>query len=381
MQTILIISFSDLKNDPRIQRQIAFLKEQYRIIAVGLTDPEVPDVRYIPCTLGNRTLPIQAIKGLLLVLKHYDLFYWFPGGVTQVIRQLYDIHADLILANDIQTVPLALKLATMHGAKVIFDAHEYFPKQFEHRLWWRKIVGPYLTKLCLTNIPQVDGMITVGQAIAEQYEQDTGVKPVVMTNAPFYQDIQPCLRSHDEQRIRLIHHGYAQRSRKIENMIAVMGYLDERFELDFLLVPSPSSPGYIEELQQLAKNNPRIQFLPPVSMQELVGFSNQYDIGVFLVEPTTFNLRYTLPNKFFEFIQARLAVAIGPSVEMARLVQQYQCGVVADNFSPRSLAKALMRLDHTIINAYKRQSHKAAQQLSAEQNRGILLDMVGRLLP
>jgi hypothetical protein len=38
---------------------------------------------------------------------------------------------------------------------------------------------------------------------------------------------------------------------------------------------------------------------------------------------------------FVEFIQARLAVAVDPSPEMARLVQRYGCGVVAPDFPPK----------------------------------------------
>jgi hypothetical protein len=58
----------------------------------------------------------------------------------------------------------------------------------------------------------------------------------------------------------------------------------------------------------------------------------------------TFNLKYILPNKFFEFIQARLAVAIGPSVEMKRLVKEWDCGIVAANFEAKSMAAEINRL-------------------------------------
>ncbi len=378
MKTILIISFSNLKNDPRVYRQILFLKEHYQVIAAGLADPEIPGVEFIPCTLTKKSLLSRVIKAFLLLTKQYQHFYWFPGYITQILATLSSIKADLILANDIDTLPLAIRLAKVCGAKVLFDAHEYSPRQFEDRFVWKIVFQPYITSICSTYIPQVDGMITVGQAIAEQYEKDIGVKPVVMTNAPFYKDIQPSIHPDNEHRIRLIHHGGANRSRRIQNMIAMMDYLDDRFTLDFLLVPA--SPGYIEELQQLARNNPRIRFLPPVPMQELVTFSNQYDIGLYLLEPANFNQRYAVPNKFFEFIQARLAIAIGPSMEMAQIVREYDCGVVGDDFSPKTLAKELMKLDHATINGYKQQSHKAAQQLSAEQNRAILFDLVGRML-
>jgi hypothetical protein len=115
-------------------------------------------------------------------------------------------------------------------------------------------------------------------------------------------------------------------------------------------------------------------------MPELSRFLNQYDIGVYLLEPVNFNFLHSLPNKFFEFIQARLAVAIGPSPEMARLVREYDLGVVADDFSPQALAQCLLGLDLKRIEYYKSQSHKVAHLLSAEQNKKILLDLVERVL-
>ena len=44
----------------------------------------------------------------------------------------------------------------------------------------------------------------------------------------------------------MIHHGAASPPREIERMIAAMRHLDERFELDFLLVPG--SKDYISQL-------------------------------------------------------------------------------------------------------------------------------------
>ena len=41
MKKLLVISFTDLKKDPRVRRQIAFLKDFYEISAIGLSDPEI----------------------------------------------------------------------------------------------------------------------------------------------------------------------------------------------------------------------------------------------------------------------------------------------------------------------------------------------------
>jgi hypothetical protein len=384
MKTILVISYSNLANDPRVNRQIRWLSEAHEVVATGLGDPGVPGVRFI--SLGHlppkKSVLARGKSALQILARRFESHYWRLPATVKGLEALGGVQADLILANDVEALPLAVRLAG--NRPVIFDAHEYAPRQFDNSLRWRVFLQPYRAYLCRAYIPRTAAMFTVCQGIADQYRRDTGVTPVVLTNAPEYQDIRPNpglpgeAASQDAAKIRLIHHGAASPPREIERMIAAMHQLDARFELDFLLVPG--SVEYIARLEVMARPDPRIRFLPPVPMRELVRFSSAYDIGIFLVPPTTFNLRHTLPNKFFEFIQARLAVAIGPSPEMARIVEQTGCGVVAADFTPAALANALVKLDHAQIAHMKQNSDRIAREMSAEHNREILLEVVARVL-
>lgn len=376
MKTLLIISFSNLDRDPRVNRQIRFFCNIYRVITIGLADSNINNVRYIP-TINYSKSKLDKIKTLIqLGLKKHESYYWHQPHIIDCLKKLVDIEVDLIIANDIDSLPLALKVAK--SAKVIFDAHEYAPKEFEDRLLFKLFFQPYKTYLCNSYIPRVDRMITVCQGIADTYEKDTGVKPMVITNAPDYEDIKPQLLDDSNSKIRLIHHGGAIASRKIENMIKMMDYLDDRFELNLMLVSA--SKNYIEFLKKVAKSKYNIHFLEPVPMKELSCYLNQYDLGIYILEPNSFNNFHALPNKFFEFIQARLGVAIAPSPEMAKIVKEYDLGVVADDFHPQSLAKVLMKIDRTKINYYKQNCHNIANLMSAEQNREKLLDLVQEVL-
>ena len=129
-----------------------------------------------------------------------------------------------------------------------------------------------------------------------------------------------------ENSIRIIHHGMASPDRYIHKMIEVMDYVDDRFTLDLMLV-STYYQDYFKTLQQMTSDRKNTRIIPIVPFEEIIPFTSQYDIGMFLVPFSTFNLKMCLPNKFFEFIQARLAIAIGPSPEMAKLVQQYHLGI------------------------------------------------------
>lgn len=104
---------------------------------------------------------------------------------------------------------------------------------------------------------------------------------------------------------------------KSKKMIWLMDHLDDRFEMYLMLVPTDQD--YLTELKKLAGNR-AVEFLPTVPTQQISTFINQFDLGLFIVEPVNFNYTHALPNKFFEFIQARLGIVIGPSPEMKRIV-------------------------------------------------------------
>src|SRR5690606_30214495 len=113
-----------------------------------------------------------------------------------------------------------------------------------------------------------------------------------------------------------------------------------------------------------------------LASHEVVSFIHRYDVGVFLLPPINFNYANTLPNKLFEYIQARLAVAVGPTPEMAAIVRKYGIGLVADDFTPASLAEKLNALTEDDVKLFKQRSSLAARDLSAENNELIFLESV-----
>jgi glycosyltransferase involved in cell wall biosynthesis len=375
MKTILVLSFSDLATDPRVNRQIRLLSKNYQVLAAGLAPPGVEGVEFIPIVKKINMIAL-ALPSLKLLTRRFESWYWGQGHVIDCLKKLSHLRVDLVLANDIEALPVALRVA--QGAKVILDAHEYSPRHFEDVFLWRVFLQEYNRYLCRTYIPRVDAMITVCEGLADAYEKEVGVKPTVITSAPDFEEIQPRLLDETTRPVRMIHHGAAGSSRKIENMIKMMDDLGGRFELNLML--TQPNPRYFQYLKRLAHGKSNIHFLPPVPMRTLPRYLNQFDIGVSLIAPTNFNYLHILPNKFFECIQARLAIAVGPSPEMARIVKEHGLGVVAEDFSPEALARNLLSLDWQKINYYKLQSHLAARILSAEENKKILLNLVHQVL-
>ena len=142
-----------------------------------------------------------------------------------------------------------------------------------------------------------------------------------------------------------------------------------------MLVSSTFSKPYLNKLKKKAKNF-NVVFLDPLPRQELITFCNQFDIGIHFVPPSNFNLKYGLGNKFFEYIQSRLAVAIGPDIEMSKYVKKYKLGMIAKEWSAKSMAKSISSTNIDKLSFFKNQSHKFAKKLSSLENDILFKDII-----
>ena len=86
---------------------------------------------------------------------------------------------DLVIANDIETLPAALEIAA--GSPVLLDAHEYSPRQSAD-LIWRILTAPYIDWLCRSYINKAALLATVNNSLAEEYELEYGKKAIIIYN-------------------------------------------------------------------------------------------------------------------------------------------------------------------------------------------------------
>jgi hypothetical protein len=371
---ILIIGFSYLHRDARIYRQIEFVKDRYRVWAAGFSDPLIAGITYIPLPEPPTTNWRQKAANLIkLKTRQFDRYYWERYGQYKEI--LATGSYDIVIANEIESLPIAYAIACVQKAKIVFDAHEYAPREFEDSSKWRFLYMAFRNHLCRIFLPQCHAVTTVCEGIADEYREMFKIACQVITNADDYLEIMPSAVAVDK--IRLVHHGLAIPQRRIEVMIDVMKHLDERFTLDLFLVPC--DPGYQNKLVKKIGQHQAIRLHPPLAMGSIPKVLNGFDVGIHIIKPINFNNRHSLPNKFFTFIQSRLAIAIGPSVEMAAILKRYDLGIITRDYSAKKVAVALRDLNKEKIVMYKNQAHLAAAELSSAANKVKFLDILAKL--
>ena len=287
-----------------------------------------------------------------------------------------DVDTDVVICNDVNALPICMALKENTGVKLVLDLHEYAVDDSPLNVYHQKYISPMWDYFLKKHLMEVDAFMTVCNAISDRYFTEYGRESVVVTNAPAYEDFSPTPVNGDQ--IRMIHHGGAMRGRGIENMIHLMDGLGEKFHLTLMLVSN--SRSYLRELKSLAAVKPNVTIIDPVPTREISAKINPYDIGLYMLPANCLNNEYALPNKFFEFIQGRLAICVWPSREMAHIINQEGCGKCSEDFTPESMRVMLNSLDNQQIETMKAESHRLASKLCFEKNAVILREILAEVL-
>ena len=369
----LIMLLGDASGDPRPRRMIDLLiNDGYMVDLAGYNPAQELPVRKNFLIKQDITLFDRRRTQIILYLKRVMSFLypigtlnnWLNGMAYRILdlnRELDKFNYDLIVVEDLFLLPIAFKVR--NKMKIIFDAREYYPLQNEERFLWRIFEKPDRIRLCRKYLKQCYKVLTVSPGLAERYKLEFNVDSTIYFSVPFKVDRN--ITNTLKHSIRIVHHGVANANRQLEKMIDVVKMLDERFTFDMYLT---GSMEYIEFLKKYSHGIPSVRICNPIPFDQINDvLASNYDIGFFYNEPLTFNLRHSLPNKIFEFIQARLAVAIAPSPDMSEIVKKYNCGVIAPEFTVISMASVLNSLTSNEIDKMKMNADIAAQELNYEK--------------
>lgn len=374
---ILVLSFSRIAGDARVLRHVQVLAEGGEVTTCGYGPAPQGAHDHVPVEDGLASLPQTPAGVALLAARRYAAAERAAPAVRQALQRLAGRRFDLVVANDARSLPVALDVAA--GAPVWADMHEWAPQERTQDWRWRLLVAPFADALCRRYLPRCAATTTVAGAIARMYSDRYGVPCEVVRNTPGYQELEPTPVAGD--RVRMVHSGGSVPGRSIETLLEVTAALPERFTLDLYLVPGGDGGRYHRRLSSMAARCERIRMQEPVPPASLPAVLNRYDVGLVSLPPLTVNAVNALPNKFFDYVQARLAVVVPPLHEMASLVRRHGLGAVTTGPGTAPLAATLRQLDEGSLARCKQAASVAARELSSQADRQVVLGIVSRLLP
>lgn len=368
MKKIAILADFDIAKRPRPFRLASMLKNKYDIFAISRECSQIEGIRCFafpaPKTSKQRSEEEnQAIRSYCKN-KEFDKLIYTPNRkpITDILQSLPSL--DVIVVEDITLLPFATDYVSSHRkTKILIDLREYYPLEYENDPLWMESFGLFFEHLCKKYLPLVNSAIVVSEAIGRKYESVFGIFPKVFYSLPPFELLYP---SEISNPLKIIYHGFLSPDRNSQNLLEIAKKLDNRFCL--YVMGLSNQKDYLQRIKDEAKDIPNLKFLPPVEMNNIVKFCNQFDIGILTLQKNNFNNANALPNKFFEYIQSRLCVVSTPLEEIKKNIDKYNIGKTSQGFDVQDIVHTLNSMDKQSIFTYKENASKASYDLSMEAN-------------
>lgn len=369
----LLITYSDVQNDPRVRRQIDWLaSDGWSVDTIGLGAHPSENVQKHfalqpqPAWVRTRIGGVLNYGVLPRKLRFRNLM--LTRIPQEVLASIAEGRYGLIVFEEFDFLPL-LEFKSVFTDSALnthlhLDLHEYRDRRLTLNSLRRRLSDRYYRwRRSLIGHPAFNSRTTVASKIAEFYAEDFGFPPpLVVRNSPPRAELVP--RDVDGNNIKLVFHGMASRARGLQEILAAMHTIDERFTVTFMLT---GNPDVVLEMKALAEPfGDRVTFEQPVPMTEVTRTINKYDLEVIFLPPLWRNLEFALPNKFFEAVQGRLGVIIGESPMMTDLVNEYENGIIVDGWTSDDLARTINGITPEMVREYKAAADRAADALNAE---------------
>lgn len=177
-----------------------------------------------------------------------------------------------------------------------------------------------------------------------------GVKALVVRNIPNISAPLPDTKRTPSYPIKLYHHGGYVPWRRLDIFCAAMEHFEGKYELHLRLV------GNCSELKNRFSNYRNIIFHEPVDADQILNHMSEFDIGIHMLPPTSYNHRIALPNKFFDYLLGGLPVITANTDEsMSVIVEQHDIGFLASEFSVEAIVDVLKSI--TIENIIEKKKN------------------------
>ncbi len=365
---IAVVSvINDLVTDNRVKKSCLTLIEcGYNVVLIG---------RELPNSMPIKDLPFATIRMRLLFLKG-PLFYFFFN--LRLFFKLLFKKADLLYANDLDTLLPNYLVSKIRSIPLIYDSHELFCEvpellnsPFKRKIW---------LKIEKSIVPKLKYCITVNESIAKIFEQRYKVKFNVVRNIsdrvegfkPLKKD---ALGLPPSKKIILLQGAGINIDRGAEELVDAMKFVNNAF----LLIIGGGDCWEI--LQKKVKDQnlwDRILLIDKMPKKQLMSFTFNADLGISIDKNTNLNYYNSLPNKIFDYLQAGIPILASRLPEIEKIIDEYKVGDFINDHQPESISKKIneMLAADEVLKQYKQNATTAAKELSWEKEKQTLIILI-----
>ena len=338
-----------------------------KIIIIALKSQGFPESETVNNTVTVWRVPLRTkILPSKLFFQTIKYFEW----QVKIKKFIKNKKIEVVHCHDLGTLPVGIKIKRQTRCKVIYDAHELETEK-NNLAGIKKL---YRKKVEKRLIKKIDHFISVSPSIIEWYQDKYGVTDVtLLRNIPdkrIKQETGINLRDKcdlDKNSILFVYCGYFFKNRGIEVLVNLFSELDKNIHILFL--GKGELAGFIEESAKIFLNIHYYGFIP---YEKLISSMASCDVGIMVKDNRqSLSQYFSLPNKFFLYLDAGLPVMVSQSLDVEQLIERLDIGWKAAIDNVKDKIKALKKNE---ISLKKQNVRYASKSLDWNIEKGSLID-------
>ncbi len=370
MKKRIIVSVSnDLYSDQRVRKVCNSLYNSgFEIVLLGRKLPDSKEVTDRP----------YSIRRFKLTFKSGALFYTSLN--IRLFLYLLFHKADVLLANDLDTLLPNYLVSKIKGIPLVYDTHELFTEVPELEDRYSKKVWEWIEVLIF---PKLKNVFTVNDSIANIYNKKYGVEINVIKNIPtrseaFVPETKSDLGLDKIGKYIILQGAGINIDRGAEELVEAMKYVDAA---SLLIVGSGDVLPKLKTLVEDLDLKQKVIFIDKQSPARLKSYTFYAEIGISLDKNTNLNYKYSLPNKIFDYLQVGIPILASDLPEIKKVVLGYNVGVICKNHKPMEISKCINNmLESNAKEELKDNIKKASSIFCWENQEDILLKVYRKFL-
>jgi glycosyltransferase involved in cell wall biosynthesis len=363
LKRIVLTVTNDLTYDQRMQKICRSLSGAgYGVELVGRE-------RSFSIPLNNEPFKQTRLK---CIFDKGKLFY-IEYNIRLLIYLTF-LQFDAACAVDLDTIAPVYIIGKLKGAKLVYDAHEYFTEVPEvvrrpkvQKVWqW---VEQFF-------VPKFDLIYTVSEGLAQLFSSKYHKHVFVIMNAPVLEE--RVVNSSITKNPRFIlYQGALNEGRGLEGLIDAM----KDINCTLKLAGEGDLSAQLRSRVKALGLQDKVSFLGFVQPIDLKKLTAEAYIGVNLVENIGLSYYYSLSNKFFDYIHAGIPQVCIGFPEYQKLNEKYGVALLTKNCSEPEIGAALTRLlnDDNLYAELQKKCEVCTRDLNWQQEEKKLLNLYERL--
>lgn len=324
------------------------------------------EVELIGTTLRGKPLLNKSYRTTIIPIKYQNSFKLYAEFNFKLFINLL-LRADkqtILLANDLDSLLPFYLVSKIKNLPLVFDSHEIYSElpSLRNRPKTKK-VWKTLERFLL---PRMKYFYTVSNGYGKWFEKEYGVKPEIIRNVPHLQKLKDkenfiffeLPRIPQGYKI-VLYQGALNISRGLEYMIKAMQHVDNCI---FWIAGDGPIRKDLEQLVSDLGLNEKIYFLGNVPPKVLKTITPLAEVGISLEQDLGISYKYALPNKVFDYFQARVPILSTYLPEIKATIEKYKAGRIIEKHDEIHIAEQLKLLLEEGKKSYHENLTKAAME-------------------